>query len=157
MTRTRAGSFLCRSMPPYCMAGLLSCDSQRVFAMWNECYHLTKEASRFIISSGQGTQCRQTRGRSVAGRIGMTLNSGRCENSAEDGSPKMGVSTTSRRLVPREPRPDVRAYDTPGSPSSSFSSRRPAQFLLPQGSVAGAEFSHRTGEAWRATCKPAQL
>jgi hypothetical protein len=41
----------------------------------------------------------------------------RCENSAEDGSPKMGVSTTSRRLVPREPRPDVRAYDTPGSPS----------------------------------------
>src|ERR1700733_10896498 len=25
----------------------------------------------------------------------------RCENSAEDGSPKMGVSTTSRRLVPR--------------------------------------------------------
>ena len=28
-----------------------------------------------------------------------------CENPAEDGSPKIGVSTPSRRRVPREPRP----------------------------------------------------
>jgi hypothetical protein len=34
----------------------------------------------------------------------------RCENSAEDGSPNNRVSTPSRRLVPREPRPDLRAY-----------------------------------------------
>ena len=53
-------SFLCRSMAPYSMAGLLSCASERVFAVWSERYHLTKEASRFIISSEQGTRCRQT-------------------------------------------------------------------------------------------------
>src|SRR5215471_18955989 len=53
-------SFLCRSMAPYSMAGLLSCASERVFALWSESYHLTKEASRFIISSAPGTRCQQT-------------------------------------------------------------------------------------------------
>ena len=45
-------SFLCKSIAPYSIAGLLSCASERVFALWSESYHLTKEASRFIISSG---------------------------------------------------------------------------------------------------------
>jgi hypothetical protein len=42
------------------MAGLLSCASERVFALWSESYHLTKEASRFIISSAPGTRCQPT-------------------------------------------------------------------------------------------------
>jgi hypothetical protein len=43
-------SFLCRSMAPYSMAGLLSCASERVFVAWSASYHRTKEASRFIVS-----------------------------------------------------------------------------------------------------------
>src|SRR5262245_39308573 len=37
-------------MAPYSMAGLLSCASERVFVTWSGSYHLTKEASRFILS-----------------------------------------------------------------------------------------------------------
>ena len=33
---------------------------ERVFAMWSRSYHLTKEASRFIISSAEGTRFQQT-------------------------------------------------------------------------------------------------
>jgi hypothetical protein len=42
---------LCRSMAPYSMAGLLLCASERVSAMWSASYHVTKETSRFIIST----------------------------------------------------------------------------------------------------------
>jgi hypothetical protein len=42
------------------MAGLLSCASERVFAMWSRSYHLTKEASRFIIASAEETPFQQT-------------------------------------------------------------------------------------------------
>src|SRR5262245_30621000 len=37
-------------MAPYSMAGLLSCASERVHVTWSGRYHLTKEASRFILS-----------------------------------------------------------------------------------------------------------
>jgi len=42
------------------MAGLLSCASERVFTMWSRRYHLTKEASRFIIASAQEMRFRRT-------------------------------------------------------------------------------------------------
>jgi hypothetical protein len=42
------------------MAGLLSCASERVFALWSKSYHLTKEASRFIISLAQEMRFQQT-------------------------------------------------------------------------------------------------
>jgi len=43
-------------------------------------------------------------------KISSDVNPVRCQNSAEDGSPKIGGSTPSRRLGAREPRPDLRAY-----------------------------------------------
>jgi hypothetical protein len=42
------------------MAGLLSGASERVFAMWSRSYHLTKEASRFIIATAQETRSWET-------------------------------------------------------------------------------------------------
>ena len=61
-------SFLCRSMAPYSMAGLLSCASERVFALWSESYHLTKEASRFIISSARDAVPTDLMSRAAAAR-----------------------------------------------------------------------------------------
>ncbi len=43
-------SFLCRSMAPYSMAGLLLCH-ERVSVMWSARYHATQQTSRFILST----------------------------------------------------------------------------------------------------------
>jgi hypothetical protein len=67
------------------------------------------------------------------GWFGTELDPVRCENSGEDGSPKMGASTHSRRLGPREPRPDLRAYDTLGSP---FEPGRPPRASFMRGPAA---------------------
>jgi hypothetical protein len=39
-------------MAPYSMAGLLLCAFECGSVMWSASYHLTEEASRFILSTG---------------------------------------------------------------------------------------------------------
>jgi hypothetical protein len=53
----------------------------------------------------------------------------RCKNSAQDGLRKLGVSTSSRRLVLREPRPALRAYDTPVPRHNRIDTISPLNFI----------------------------